>query len=401
MPRDRADVLTLLAATAQADAKARIPLISMSMGPLGAVTRMVGGVFGSALSFAVGAGSSAPGQMPIADLNAVYDRDPPRTAAAEDARPAVRIAVAGAGRVGKQHIAAIAANPECGCRRSSTPPRRPSTTRARCASRLRASLAELLAKDRPDGVVLATPNQAARRPGARMHRRRRADARREARGAHGRGGNASLRGGRSGRRSGAGRSPSPPQLDHGQGGRGHRERNAREDRRRRRHGAFLQARKRGLLRRCVRVAAAARRRSHPAQHDSRGRQPALAVRRDRVGAGVHVERHPPISGRGHGGYRVALRERRARHVHAVRHRGVGPELGAHVRRRSAFREWAHRQRRLLRRRRNLRLAVDSHDAPRSAIRRPPTSRGTRPSPGASSSSKSPTRWRARSRTSST
>jgi len=37
------------------------------------VTRMIGGVFGSALSFAVGEGSSAPGQMPIADLNAVYD----------------------------------------------------------------------------------------------------------------------------------------------------------------------------------------------------------------------------------------------------------------------------------------------------------------------------------------
>ena len=73
MPRDRADVLTLLAATVEADAKARIPLISMSMGPLGSVTRMVGGVFGSALSFAVGAGSSAPGQMPIADLNTVYD----------------------------------------------------------------------------------------------------------------------------------------------------------------------------------------------------------------------------------------------------------------------------------------------------------------------------------------
>jgi len=73
MPRDRTDVLTLLAATAQADAKVRIPLISMSMGPLGALTRLVGGVFGSALSFAVGAGSSAPGQMPIADLSAVYD----------------------------------------------------------------------------------------------------------------------------------------------------------------------------------------------------------------------------------------------------------------------------------------------------------------------------------------
>jgi 3-dehydroquinate dehydratase-1 len=72
MPRDRADVLTLLAATASADGKARIPLISMSMGPLGAVTRMIGGVFGSSLSFAIGEGSSAPGQMPIADLNAVY-----------------------------------------------------------------------------------------------------------------------------------------------------------------------------------------------------------------------------------------------------------------------------------------------------------------------------------------
>jgi 3-dehydroquinate dehydratase-1 len=73
MPRDRNDVLTLLAATSQAEAKARIPLISMSMGPLGALTRMIGGVFGSSLSFAVGEGSSAPGQMPIADLNAVYD----------------------------------------------------------------------------------------------------------------------------------------------------------------------------------------------------------------------------------------------------------------------------------------------------------------------------------------
>lgn len=71
MPRDLADVLTLLTATHQASQKLSIPLISMSMGPLGAVTRMMGGVFGSALSFAVGAASSAPGQVPIEDLNAV------------------------------------------------------------------------------------------------------------------------------------------------------------------------------------------------------------------------------------------------------------------------------------------------------------------------------------------
>jgi len=71
MPRDLDDVLTLLSATREASKKLRIPLISMSMGPLGAITRLMGGVFGSALSFAVGAASSAPGQVPIEDLNTV------------------------------------------------------------------------------------------------------------------------------------------------------------------------------------------------------------------------------------------------------------------------------------------------------------------------------------------
>lgn len=71
MPRDLDDVLTLLTATREASKKLRVPLISMAMGPLGAVTRMVGGVFGSSLSFAVGAAASAPGQVPIEDLNTV------------------------------------------------------------------------------------------------------------------------------------------------------------------------------------------------------------------------------------------------------------------------------------------------------------------------------------------
>jgi 3-dehydroquinate dehydratase-1 len=73
MPRNRADVLRLLAATAEADDKTRIPLISSSLGPLGSVTRMVGGLFGSWLSFAVGESASAPGQIPIGDLVAIYD----------------------------------------------------------------------------------------------------------------------------------------------------------------------------------------------------------------------------------------------------------------------------------------------------------------------------------------
>jgi 3-dehydroquinate dehydratase-1 len=71
MPRNLEDVLTLLSATLAASQKLRIPLISMSMGPYGSLTRLFGWTFGSALSFAVGASSSAPGQVPIEDLNTV------------------------------------------------------------------------------------------------------------------------------------------------------------------------------------------------------------------------------------------------------------------------------------------------------------------------------------------
>ena len=71
MPRSLEDVLTLLGATLSASQKLRIPLISMSMGPYGSLTRLFGWAFGSALTFAVGASSSAPGQVPIEDLNTV------------------------------------------------------------------------------------------------------------------------------------------------------------------------------------------------------------------------------------------------------------------------------------------------------------------------------------------
>lgn len=71
MPRNLEDVLTLLSATLGASQKLRIPLISMSMGPYGSLTRLFGWTFGSALTFAVGASSSAPGQVPIEDLNTV------------------------------------------------------------------------------------------------------------------------------------------------------------------------------------------------------------------------------------------------------------------------------------------------------------------------------------------
>jgi 3-dehydroquinate dehydratase-1 len=70
MPTRMDDVLTLLSATLQASRALSIPVVSMSMGPLGAVTRLSGWAFGSAMTFAVGEGSSAPGQMPIDDVAA-------------------------------------------------------------------------------------------------------------------------------------------------------------------------------------------------------------------------------------------------------------------------------------------------------------------------------------------
>lgn len=70
MPRSRADVLALLQATLQASEELSIPVAGMSMGALGAVTRLCAGEFGSALAFAVGQAASAPGQLPIGELRA-------------------------------------------------------------------------------------------------------------------------------------------------------------------------------------------------------------------------------------------------------------------------------------------------------------------------------------------
>ena len=70
MPGDMIDVLALLAATLEANQSLEIPVVSMVMGSLGAVTRLCGWTFGSAMTFAVGQSSSAPGQMPIEEIAA-------------------------------------------------------------------------------------------------------------------------------------------------------------------------------------------------------------------------------------------------------------------------------------------------------------------------------------------
>ena len=68
MPGDVQDVLALLAATDRARQSLDIPLISMSMAALGSLSRIMGWVYGSAATFAVGKSSSAPGQVDIDEL---------------------------------------------------------------------------------------------------------------------------------------------------------------------------------------------------------------------------------------------------------------------------------------------------------------------------------------------
>lgn len=70
MPQSMDDVHRLLGATLAASQALPIPVVSMAMGGLGAVSRLCGGAFGSALTFAVGSAASAPGQVPIADVRA-------------------------------------------------------------------------------------------------------------------------------------------------------------------------------------------------------------------------------------------------------------------------------------------------------------------------------------------
>ena len=73
MPKNYQDVLTLLGATYKARTEMLdSPMITMSMGSEGTITRIAGGLFGSDLTFAIGKASSAPGQIPIRDLRKAW-----------------------------------------------------------------------------------------------------------------------------------------------------------------------------------------------------------------------------------------------------------------------------------------------------------------------------------------
>lgn len=69
MPSDAGDVLTLLSATWEMKSCHAVqPVISMSMGSLGVLSRISGEIFGSALTFGAAGQASAPGQLGVEEL---------------------------------------------------------------------------------------------------------------------------------------------------------------------------------------------------------------------------------------------------------------------------------------------------------------------------------------------
>ena len=73
MPKSREDVLTLLAASSIANTCMDIPVIAISMGNLGSISRVAGRVFGSAITFGAGAKASAPGQLEAGKLKEILE----------------------------------------------------------------------------------------------------------------------------------------------------------------------------------------------------------------------------------------------------------------------------------------------------------------------------------------
>ncbi|WP_369349587.1 type I 3-dehydroquinate dehydratase [Stenotrophomonas sp. JAG2] len=71
MPQDAGDVLTLLDATWQVRQRSSKPLLTMSMGGTGVVSRLAGETFGQALTFGMIGTPSAPGQVEVEQLQSV------------------------------------------------------------------------------------------------------------------------------------------------------------------------------------------------------------------------------------------------------------------------------------------------------------------------------------------
>lgn len=73
MPKDKEDVVNLLYATNLIKNNTNKPIISMSMGKLGTISRITGNLFGSSVTFACMGKESAPGQIPVHQLYSLLD----------------------------------------------------------------------------------------------------------------------------------------------------------------------------------------------------------------------------------------------------------------------------------------------------------------------------------------
>lgn len=74
MPQSKDDVLTLLSATNEMTRYyADRPIITMSMSSTGVISRLCGEVFGSSMTFGAVGQVSAPGQIPVEQLNAATE----------------------------------------------------------------------------------------------------------------------------------------------------------------------------------------------------------------------------------------------------------------------------------------------------------------------------------------
>lgn len=68
MPNSKEDVLRLLHVTKEIDQILDIPVVTMSMGDIGGLSRIIGWAYGSIITFGVGVELSAPGQIPVRQL---------------------------------------------------------------------------------------------------------------------------------------------------------------------------------------------------------------------------------------------------------------------------------------------------------------------------------------------
>lgn len=71
MAKNKKDVIELLDTTVEAETRMNIPVVTMSMGGYGMITRVSGEFFQSAITFGAGVAASAPGQLTVNDLHNV------------------------------------------------------------------------------------------------------------------------------------------------------------------------------------------------------------------------------------------------------------------------------------------------------------------------------------------